>query len=152
MNKMDTIFIVRQTSGQKFTRSESVVKLFFVIKRGYVFSKVNMTERAFKLCRFPREKMAPKKIVAIVTHDSKTIIFIDQDIYVNHNIMYNMDTKEIIERIIMAANSLNIVSDGSKTKSIGKIIHISNQEGELDLMTSMTLETILLPSESTMPS
>jgi ribosomal protein S4E len=79
--------------------------------------------------------MAPNKIVDIVTHDSKTIGFTDQDICVNDNIMYNMDTKEIIERIILAANSLNIVSDGSRTKSIETIIHISNQYGDFDLVT-----------------
>jgi ribosomal protein S4E len=60
---------------------------------------------------------------------------IDQDIYVNDNNMYNLDTNEIIERIIMDANSLNIVSDGSETKSIRNIIHIYKQDGNFDLVT-----------------
>jgi ribosomal protein S4E len=98
------------------------------------FRKVNKTERVFKIWRLTREKIAPKKIVYIVSHDSKTSIFIDQDSHVNKNIMYKSDTKEIIDRITMIANSLNIVSDGSNTKRFGTIIHIAEQYAKFDLV------------------
>ncbi len=106
---MGIVFAVRQTIGPKSPRSESIVEFFFVIKCRDVFSKVSVTERAFKFCRFTRGKMAPNQIVDIVTNDSKTVKFIDQDIYVNYNNMYSLETKEIIEKITVAANSLKIV-------------------------------------------
>ncbi len=135
MNKMGIVFTVRQISGPESQILESVVEFFFVIKSRYVFSKVYKIEEAFKFCRFTREERAPNKIVYIVTRDGKTIRFIDQDIYDDGKIMYKLDTKEIIETIIMAAKSLNIVSDGSNTKRFGTIIYIAKQYGNFDLVT-----------------
>ncbi len=106
-----------------------------MIKARYVFRQVNKTIRAFKLCRFTREKIAPNKIVYIVINDSKSIEVINQDIHVNDHIMYNINIKEIIKRIIMAANILNIVSDGLSTKKIETINLIFKQDGNFDLVT-----------------
>ncbi len=88
-----------------------------------------------KLCRFTLEEMSPYKIVEIVTHYDKTIRSTDKDIHVNYNIKYNLDTKEIVERILLAANGLTMISVCSNTKRVGTITHISKRVGNFDLVT-----------------
>jgi small subunit ribosomal protein S4e len=110
-------------------------RVLYDVKGRYVFNKINKTENAFKLCRVTRKEMGPNKIAYIVTNDGRTIRFADKDIHVNDTIKYNLETKEIVEKIPMAVNNLAMIADGSNTGRVGTIIHISKLDGNFDLVT-----------------
>jgi small subunit ribosomal protein S4e len=110
-------------------------RVLYDVKGRYVFTKVNKTEAAFKLCRITRKEMGPNKIAYLVTHDGRTIRFADKSIHINDTIKYNLETKEIIESFPMAIGSLAMVSDGSNTGRVGTVVHISKLDGNFDLVT-----------------
>jgi small subunit ribosomal protein S4e len=110
-------------------------RVLFDVKGRYVFNKINKAESSFKLCRITRKEMGPNKIAYLVTDDGRTIRFSDKDIHVNDSVKFNLDTKEIVEKIPMAVNSLAMISDGSNTGRVGTIVHISKLDGNFDLVT-----------------
>jgi small subunit ribosomal protein S4e len=110
-------------------------RVLFDVKGRYVFTKVPKAEANFKLCSIKRKEMGPNKIAYLVTNDGRTIRFADKNIHANDTIKYNLETKEIVETLPMAVNSLAMVSDGSNTGRVGTVVHISKLDGNFDLVT-----------------
>jgi small subunit ribosomal protein S4e len=110
-------------------------RVMYDVKGRFVFTKVPKTEANVKLCRITRKEMGPNKIAYLVTHDGRTLRFVDKNIHINDTVKYNLDTKQIVESYSMAVNSMAMVSDGTNTGRVGIITHISRLDGNFDLVT-----------------
>lgn len=110
-------------------------RVLYDVKGRFVFTKIKKQEAAFKLCKIEKKQVGANGIAYLVTHDGRTLRFVDKDIHINDTIKYNLEKNEVVEKYAMAVNNLAFVMNGSNRGRIGVINHIAHFDGNHDLVT-----------------
>jgi small subunit ribosomal protein S4e len=110
-------------------------RVLYNVKRRFVLVKLNKKESEYKLCRIQKKAVGPNKVCYLVTHDGRTLRFVDPAVEINDTVKYNFLTGEIVETYKMKVNNTVYVSGGNNRGRIGTITHISTFDGNHDLVT-----------------
>jgi len=110
-------------------------RVLYDVKGRFVFVKVKKAEASFKLCKVEKKQVGANGISYLVTHDGRTLRFVDKDIHINDTVKLNLDKNEIVEKYSMSVNNLAYVMNGTNRGRIGVINHIAHFDGNFDLVT-----------------
>lgn len=110
-------------------------RVLYDVKGRFVFVKIKKAEAAFKLCKVEKKQVGANGITYLVTHDGRTLRFVDKEVGMNDTVRLNLDNGEVTERLPMVVNNLAFIMNGSNRGRVGIITHISHFDGNHDLVT-----------------
>src|SRR5574344_2150587 len=110
-------------------------RVLYDVKRRFVFTKIPQAETNFKLCRVEKKLTGPNKLTYIVTHDGRTLRFVDGSVHLFDTIKFNLVSKQVEEIIPMKVGSLVFCSTGNNRGRVGTVVKISILDGSNNLVT-----------------
>lgn len=110
-------------------------RCLYDVKGRFTFLRLKKAESNFKLCRIVKKQMGANKIAYLVTHDARTIRFADPSIAVNDSVKFDLEKRQIAEVYKFEAGALAYVSDGNNKGRVGTITHITQLDGNHDIIT-----------------
>ena len=111
------------------------LRVLYDNKGRFTFVKINAKESQYKICKIVKKQMGPNKIPYVVTHDGRTIRFLDNNIKINDSIIYNLKERTVTKQLPFNIGAIAMISDGSNRGRVGSIVHISKLDGDHDLIT-----------------
>ena len=85
---------------------------------------VDKNEQNFKICRVVKKSVGPNKLPYLVTHDGRTLRFVDENIGVHDSVKLNTNTGEIEESYKMVTGNMAMISHGNNRGRIGTVGNI----------------------------
>ena len=85
---------------------------------------VDKNEQNFKICRVVKKSVGSNKIPYLVTHDGRTLRFVDENIGVHDSVKLNLKSGEVEESYKMTIGSMAMISHGNNRGRIGTVTHI----------------------------
>ena len=110
-------------------------RVLYNVKGRFIFVKLNKKEASFKLCRIQKKAIGPNKVCYLVTHDGRTLRFVDPSIEMNDTIKLNLDTNTIEESYKMKVDNVVYVMNGNNRGRVGVVKNINKFSGNNDLIT-----------------
>ena len=65
-------------------------RVLYDVKRRFTLVKLKAKEAEFKLCRIQQKFIGPNKICYLVTHDGRTLKFVDPEVEINDTVKLNL--------------------------------------------------------------
>lgn len=110
-------------------------RLLFDNKGRFTLVKLKQKEAEFKLCRIQKKFIGPNKICYLVSHDGRTLKFVDPNIEINDTVKLNMKTNKVTDFYKFKVNNIVLCLGGNNKGRVGTIQHISKFSGQSDLVT-----------------
>jgi small subunit ribosomal protein S4e len=85
---------------------------------------LDKNEQNFKICRVVKKSVGPNKIPYLVTHDGRTLRFVDENIGVHDSVKLNLKSGEVEESYKMTLGGMAMISHGNNRGRIGTVTHI----------------------------
>lgn len=104
-------------------------------KGRFVFVKLKKKEASFKLCRVQKKAIGPNKVCYFVTHDGRTLRYINPDVEMNDTLKLNLKDNTVEEVFKMKVDNVVYVMNGNNRGRVGVVKHISKFAGNHDLVT-----------------
>jgi small subunit ribosomal protein S4e len=82
---------------------------------------VDKNENNYKICRIVKKSVGPNKIPYLVTHDGRTLRFVDENIGVHDSVKLNTNTGEVEESYKMVTGNMAMISHGNNRGRIGVV-------------------------------
>lgn len=82
---------------------------------------VDKNEQNYKICRVVKKSVGPNKIPYLVTHDGRTLRFVDENVGVHDSIKLNLRNGEVEEFYKMTVGNLAMISHGNNRGRIGTV-------------------------------
>lgn len=82
---------------------------------------VDKNEQNYKICRIVKKSVGPNKIPYLVTHDGRTLRFVDENVGVHDTIKLNLKNGETEESYKMTTGNLAMISHGNNRGRIGTV-------------------------------
>ncbi|KAF8822449.1 ribosomal protein RPS4 [Cardiosporidium cionae] len=109
-------------------------RLLFDTKGRFVPHKIRSEEAAYKLCRVKKVIVGAKGIPAAVTHDARTIRFIDPKVKANDTIRVDISTGKVLDHIKFETGNLVMITGGHNVGRVGVIAHRDKHDGGFDIV------------------
>ncbi len=110
-------------------------RVLYNAKGRFVFIKLKKKEASFKLCRVQKKAIGPNKVCYFVTHDGRTLRYIDPSVEMNDTVKLNLEDNTVSEHFKMKVNNVVYVMNGNNRGRVGVVKHISKFAGNNDLIT-----------------
>lgn len=110
-------------------------RVLYDIKGRFSMVKIEKKERDFKLCRIQKKFIGPNKICYFVTHDGRTLKFLDQDVEIQDTVKLNIRTNKVESFYKMKIGNLAYCMKGNNIGRVGVIQNINKLDGNHDLVT-----------------
>lgn len=85
---------------------------------------VDKNEQNYKICRVNKKSVGLNKIPYLVTHDGRTLRFIDENVGVHDSVKLNLTNGEVEEHFKMNIGNLAMISHGNNRGRIGIVNNI----------------------------
>lgn len=85
---------------------------------------VDKNEQNYKICRIVKKSVGPNKIPYLVTHDGRTLRFIDENVGVHDSIKLNLTNGEVEDSYKMTTGNIAMISHGNNRGRIGTLMNI----------------------------
>jgi small subunit ribosomal protein S4e len=92
-------------------------------------------EQNYKICRIVKKSVANNKIGYLVSHDGRTLRYVDGAVMVHDSVKLNLSTNEIEDHIPLQNGNKALISHGNNRGRIGIIHQIKKFPGSYDLVT-----------------
>lgn len=110
-------------------------RVLYNAKGRFVFVKLKKKEAQFKLCRVQKKATGPNKVCYFVTHDGRTLRYINPDVEMNDTLKLNLETNEVEGIFKMKVDNVVYAMNGNNRGRVGVVKHISKFHGNHDLIT-----------------
>jgi len=109
-------------------------RVLYNCKGRFVFTKLKKNEAKFKLCRIQKKAIGPNKVCYYVTHDGRTLRYIDPGVEMNDTIKLDLEKNEVMDIFKMKVDNVVYVMNGNNRGRVGVVNHISKFAGNHDLV------------------
>lgn len=133
--KRDTKYPIGLMDVVEVPKMNGAWRCLYDNKGRFAFVKLKKAEAAFKLCRVQQKDMGANKIAYIVTHDGRTIRFADPSIAIHDTVKWDLEKKQITDHYSFEIGNVAFISDGSNKGRVGVITHVSQLDGNHDIIT-----------------
>lgn len=128
-------------------RTGDSFRILYDTKGRFKLVKVDKTEAGFKLCRVKKMAKARNATIGrnpfqhgqaaaipyIVTHDGRTIRYVDPDIKVNDTVKIDLKTGKVVEHLPFESGVLCMVTKGANTGRVGILQKMEKHPGSFDI-------------------
>jgi small subunit ribosomal protein S4e len=123
-------------------------RLVFDVKGRFQLTAVSDKEAQFKLCRITKVSRANKAtsgrnpfftgqkavVPYAVTHDGRTLRFIDPTVAVNDTVKIEIATGKVVEIAKFSSGKIALISGGKNVGRVGEIVHRDRHPGGFDIV------------------
>ncbi len=123
-------------------------RLLYNTKGHFALHKINDVESKYKLCKVVRKATGPKATAGvnlkapkgsnavpyIVTHDARTIRYVDPLIKNNDTVKVDLETGKVVGFLKFQVGNQAMVTRGSNIGRVGAITHIERHPGSFDIV------------------
>lgn len=114
-------------------KSEDAFRLLYDTKGRFVLHAVPAAEKNFKLARVSKEGVSAKTTPFIVTHDGRTIRYVDPAVKVNDTVKIDLETGKVVDFIKFEVGNLVMITKGRNTGRVGVLVARERHPGSFDI-------------------
>jgi len=122
---MDVISI--EKSGEHF-------RLLYDIKGRFTIHRITPEEASYKLLKVRKVALGARGVPHIVTHDGRTIRYIDPAIAVNDTVKFDIEQNKITDFVKFDTGNIVMITGGRNMGRVGIIIHREKHIGGFDIV------------------
>lgn len=115
-------------------KSNEMFRIIYDCKGRFVVHRIEAKEATFKLLRVNQYIIGAKGVPHVVTHDGRTINFVDPSVRVNDTLKYNIKTGEVESYIKFRVGNVAMVTAGGNVGRVGIITKIEQQMASFDIV------------------
>ena len=115
-------------------KSNELFRIIYDCKGRFVVHRIEAKEAQFKLLRVNQYVIGAKGIPHLVTHDGRTISYVDPNIRVNDTLKFNIKTGEVESFIKFNVGNVAMVTAGGNVGRVGTIQKIEKQMASFDIV------------------
>ena len=104
-------------------------RLMYNTKGKFILNKIEEAESEFKLLKIRKNKIGPKGVPYVSTHDGRYIRYPHPDIKTNDVVKYNLKTNKIEETIKFGVGNLVMIVGGANLGRVGILKTIEKHPG-----------------------
>lgn len=110
-------------------------RVLYDVKKRFTLVKLKQKEAEFKLCKVQKKFIGPNKTCYHVTHDGRTLKFINPDIEMNDTVKLNLVDNKVVDFIKLEVGNTVFCQQGNNRGRVGICVHITKFDGQHDLIT-----------------
>lgn len=115
-------------------KSKETFRLLYDSKGRYVPHKIDGKEAEFKLLRVNKYFLGPQGIPHLITHDGRTLRYVDPNVKLNDTVKYNLRTHEVENYYKFKVGQVAMVTEGGNVGRVGVIQNIEHQTASFDIV------------------
>lgn len=96
-------------------------RVLYDIKGRFTMVKLDKREKDFKLCRIQKKFIGPNKVCYFVTHDGRTLKFLDKEVEIQDTIKLNIRSNKIESFYKMKVGNIAYCMKGNNIGRVGII-------------------------------
>jgi len=132
----------------EIAKTEDRFRVLYDVKGRFVLHEIKEDEAAWKLCRVIKLAVGSKASVGrnpfakgqqaaipyIVTHDGRTIRYIDPAVRVNDTVKVDLATGKVIQHLKFEVGQVAMITRGANTGRVGEITRIEKHPGSYEII------------------
>jgi len=129
-------------------KTKDAFRVLYDVKGRFVLQTIEGDETNFKLCRVNQVRVGSKasvgrnpfakgQLAAIpyaVTHDGRTIRYIDPIVKVNDVVKVDLKTGKVIGHLKFEVGNLSMITKGANTGRVGEVVRIEKHPGSYEIV------------------
>ena len=115
-------------------KSNELFRIIYDCKGRFCVHHIEAKEASFKLLRVNQFKIGAKGIPHVVTHDGRTISYVDPSVRVHDALKFNIKTGEVESVIKFKVGDVAMVTAGGNVGRVGTIQKIEKQMASFDIV------------------
>jgi small subunit ribosomal protein S4e len=129
-------------------KTDEIFRLLYDIKGRFALHRITKQEAAYKLCRIQKRAKANKASIGrnpfqtgqqasipyAVTHDGRTLRFIDPLIKVNDTVKIDIETGKVAGHIKFDVGNMCMITKGANVGRVGTIVAKDRHPGSFDIV------------------
>jgi ribosomal protein S4E len=129
-------------------RTKDAFRILYDVKGRFVLQNVDAEETKFKLCRVNQLSIGSKASVGrnpfakgqlaaipyIVTHDGRTIRYIDPIVKVHDVVKVDLTTGKVVGHVKFEVGNLAMITKGANTGRVGEVTRIEKHPGSYEIV------------------
>jgi len=129
-------------------KTDEIFRLLYDVKGRFVLHRIQKAEASYKLCRIQKVAKANKASIGrnpfqqgqagtipyAVTHDGRTLRFVDPQIKVNDTVKIEIATGQVSRHIKFEVGNLCMVTKGANVGRVGVILAKDRHPGSFDIV------------------
>jgi len=108
-------------------------RLLYDTKGRFVVHKISETEASYKLCKVKKVEKTSKGVMAMITHDGRTIRFPDPDIQSGDSIQFEIGTGKVLSHVKLVTGNLCMITGGNNIGRVGALTHREKHPGSFEI-------------------
>lgn len=110
-------------------------RVLYDVKKRFTMVKIKAKEAEFKLCKIQKKFIGPNKTCYFVTHDGRTLKYINPEIGMNDTVKLNLLQNKVEDFFKLQVGNTVFCLHGNNRGRVGVCVHITKFDGQHDLIT-----------------
>ena len=115
-------------------KNGEIYRLIYDCKGRYTVHKIEKKEAEFKLCRINKYIVGSHGVPQLVTHDGRTLRYVDPSIRMNDTVKLNIKTGQVETVVKFQEGNVAMVTAGGNVGRVGIIERIEKQIASFDII------------------
>jgi len=117
----------------RIDKTEENFRLMYDLKGRFMLHKVGDTEAGYKLCAIKKLLFGAKGVPQAMTHDGRTLRYVNPDVQVHDTVRISLKTGEIEDHVKFAVGNICMIRGGKNIGRVGLLHHIEQHPGSFDI-------------------
>lgn len=109
-------------------------RLLYDTKGRFVLHPITQKQAAFKLCKVVERGISKQAVPYVLTHDGRTLRFVDPLIQVNDTVKIDLNTGKIVSVLKFQTGNLAMITGGHNQGRVGKIVQREEHPGSFEII------------------
>lgn len=118
----------------ELNKANEKFRLLYDCRGRFTVHRIDEKEAEFKLCRVNKYFIGHKGIPSIVTHDGRTLTYVDPEIRKNDTVKLNLKTGEVVSFLKFKEQMSVLITSGSNCGRVGVVTRIQKQTASFDIV------------------
>jgi len=109
-------------------------RLLYDTKGRFAVHKIHKDEATYKLCRVKTITTGANKIPYAITHDGRTLKYVDPEVSANDSVRVDLATGKILDFVKFEPGNVVMIRGGNNTGRVGTIMHREKHPGSFEIV------------------
>ena len=100
----------------------------------FVLHKIKQEDSTYKLCRVKEVLRGPKNTPYTVTHDGRTIKYLDPNVKANGTLRLDLSTGKVLDYLKCELGNTVMISGGKNIGRVGTLTHRARHPGSFEIV------------------
>jgi len=109
-------------------------RMLYDTKARFAVHKIHKDEASYKLCRVKAVTTGANKIPYAITHDGRTIKYVDPDVSPHDTIRVNIEDGKMLDYVKFEPGNVVMIRSGNSCGRVGVILHRDKHPGSFEIV------------------